>query len=307
MLTNTGKKNPLITCCHSNSSSSTVILDVFCEMKHLQWNSTVCLWAKVLGTLMDRSGQPRITTSSTHVNSKPLKSWGPRPASGTGPAHHLTGRLTELHSFLLTEHTDDVWWFRASVRLILSPLAVEPDVRVIQKVFSHYRWIQPWSILSWARTSGECHTCLFGKHQSWKIRTDGGRSESTFAFKAPGEKTFSLQTKASVNTSKLPEHVVGFWPSLPSSSAAPSHEWPSLAVAPSVVKRLDPIWQERSSKRPVWQLGSSRWFQMAPESPFRLDPAHRPHLPEPPCGWGGSASWRRSLYSFYTGQMCKST
>lgn len=120
MLTNTGKKNPLITCCHSNSSSSTVILDVFCEMKHLQWNSTVCLWAKVLGPLMDRSGQPRITASSTRVDSKPLKSCGPRQASGTQPqpARHLTGRLTELHRF------NSVSTFLSTLFLSLSEIAI---------------------------------------------------------------------------------------------------------------------------------------------------------------------------------------
>lgn len=74
------------------------------------------------------------------------------------------------------------------------------------------------------------------------------------------------------------------------SSATLSHEWPGLAVAPSMVKRLDPIWQESPGKWPVWQLGSSQWLQMAPESSFHLDPAQdslwvsilHPHLPEPP-------------------------
>lgn len=164
MLTNTGKKNPLITCCHSNSSSSAVILDVFCEMKHLQWNSTVCLWAKVLGPLMDRSGQPRITASSTRVNSKPVKSCGPRQASGTQPqpAPHPTGRLTELHRFnsvstfsftffsqfvrdcdhLSTEHTDGVWSLPPTFVLLSVWFCLHsPDLRLIPKVFSHYRWI----------------------------------------------------------------------------------------------------------------------------------------------------------------------
>lgn len=122
---------------------------------------------------------------------------------------------------------------------------------------------------------------------------DEGRSESAFMFRAPGEKAFSLQPKPSVNAFKLPEHVVGFWPSLLSSSATPSHEWPSLAVAPSMVKRLDPIWQERSSKRPVWQLGSSGWLQMAP---LPLDPAHYPHLPEPPEGEEAAVSGGEALH-----------
>lgn len=45
--------------------------------------------------------------------------------------------------------------------------------------------------------------------ESLKTRTGGGRSESTFTFKALEQKTISLQKKPSVNTCKLPEHVCG--------------------------------------------------------------------------------------------------
>lgn len=68
---------------------------------------------------------------------------------------------------------------------------------------------------------------------------------------------------------ELPGHM----PSQLCPSATPSHERPSLAVAPPTGKRLDPSWQESPSKRPGWQLGSSHRLQMAPEPWFCLGPA----------------------------------
>lgn len=51
------KITPLIISCYSNSSLSTVMLQghgCCCDMKRLQWNSTVCLWPKVLGKLLKK-------------------------------------------------------------------------------------------------------------------------------------------------------------------------------------------------------------------------------------------------------------
>lgn len=86
-------------------------------------------------------------------------------------------------------------------------------------------------------------------------------------------------------------------------AALGSHEWPCLAVAPSMVKRPDPIWQDCSGKRPAWQLGSSQRLQMAPESPFCRGPAQYSPWTEAPsspacsctCGWGGSGSGGESI------------
>lgn len=54
------KITPLITRCYSNSSLSTVMLQghgYCCDIRRLQWNSTVCLWLKVPGTLKENTGK----------------------------------------------------------------------------------------------------------------------------------------------------------------------------------------------------------------------------------------------------------
>lgn len=80
------------------------------------------------------------------------------------------------------------------------------------------------------------------------------------------------------------------WPSLLCSSATPSHEWPSLAVTLSMVKRLDPSWQQSPSKRPGWQLGSSqccRWHQSHRSvwAPLSVHPGRASSCT---CGWGST-------------------
>lgn len=50
----------LIISCYSNSSLSAVMLQghgICCDIRRLQWNSTVCLWRKVLGSLLKRKHQ----------------------------------------------------------------------------------------------------------------------------------------------------------------------------------------------------------------------------------------------------------
>lgn len=81
---------------------------------------------------MDRSGQPRISASSTRVNSKPLKSCGPRTASGyrTDPPvpsqegwqnFIVSALFPHFHwdcDHLWTEQTDDVWSFLPTLGLL---------------------------------------------------------------------------------------------------------------------------------------------------------------------------------------------
>lgn len=64
------KITPLITRCHSNSSLRTAMLQghgCCCDIRRLQWNSTDCLWPKVLGTLSNKNQKQKTNKKTNNI------------------------------------------------------------------------------------------------------------------------------------------------------------------------------------------------------------------------------------------------